>query len=116
MSGFDVQPLRINNASATLYSMSLELGDAIGLLRMTLEFELCGSGGGPPWGTDEVGAEFGRLYTETAAVALPAIESCRDQIEGGAWNLADASRNFQSLNEVGAVNLAELRRSLRGEV
>jgi hypothetical protein len=110
--GFRVSLPRFNSASATMYTLSLELKDSLDWLRQGLDAMISGRGEGPPWGTDEVGVEFGKQYTDTACTAFVAIGSYVEQVADGASKLATASDRYRRLDDFGAVNLAELRRSL----
>jgi hypothetical protein len=111
-SGFLIRPLMLDDAGAAMVNVVLNMDNALTQLQQNTEISKSGFGPVPPWGTDEVGAECGKVYAQVEETVYPAVKSYRHDIAGRARTLSNAAGEFLEMDGDGALNMAGLTAGL----
>jgi hypothetical protein len=101
--GFLIHPMILTETGSIMSNVVFEMNNAAVDLRQDMAYAHLGPGNEiAPWGTDEIGDEFGSAFTDTVASVWPSVESYRHQIEYGAKIIFGAAVAFQDLTLGGA--------------
>lgn len=113
--GFLIQPPVLSAAGSIMSNVVYEMNAAADNLRQDMAYALMGPGNETvPWGTDDVGREFGQQFGETVGTVWPSVESYRHQIDFGARVLLGAATTFENLSIGGAATFGGIGAQLPG--